>query len=114
MSANDDNVLLWERHNSLYFTDGNVVLHAPLSGNTRGLLFRVHRSVLSSHSPVFSDMFYVCNEPGNISKTDADDVSSEAQVDLSGTNFYDGVPLVHLPDDGNHLESILKILYYQG
>ncbi len=43
--------LLPERHDLLWFPDGNVVLA------TDSLLFRVHESFLSLHSSVFKDMF---------------------------------------------------------
>lgn len=88
-----------ERHESLYFMDGNVILQAPRPDQP-ALLFRVHKSVLSSHFPIFSDMFDVCNPSGMTDNGDGD-------------RFYDGVALVHMPDDANHLESVLKILYYQ-
>lgn len=95
-----DNDRLIERHESLYFMDGNVVLLAPRPDKPQGVFFRVHKSVLSSHSPIFMDMFDVCSQSGGTSETEAG-------------NFYDGAPLIHMSDDANHLESVLQILYYQ-
>ncbi|KAH0826099.1 hypothetical protein J3R83DRAFT_11656 [Lanmaoa asiatica] len=89
-----------ERHESLYFVDGNIVLLASRPDRP-ALLFRVHKSILSSHSPIFSDMFDVCSPSG---------ITSDGDTDHS----YDGVPLIDMPDDANHLESVLKILYYQS
>lgn len=97
--SNDD-VQQMERHKTLYFNDGNVVLLA-LRPDQPALLFRVHKSVLSSHSLVFSNMFDVFDSSGMTSNPTDD-------------HSYDGVPLIHMPDDANHLESVLKILYYQG
>ncbi|KAF8121087.1 hypothetical protein EV363DRAFT_1366836 [Boletus edulis] len=88
------------KHESLYFMDGNVVLLVPRPDNAR-VLFRVHKSVLSRHSPIFSDMFDVCNPPPTTSESEADD-------------FYDGAPLIHLSDNADHLGSVLDILYYQS
>ena len=45
----DEKALL--EHPTLYYDDGNVILS---SGST---LFRVHRSILSKHSPVFRELF---------------------------------------------------------
>lgn len=102
----------FQRHTKLYFTDGNICLSAvshasaasqsdsnaemlaapdhPLSA---GIFFRVHQSVLSIHSPIFCDMF-------GLPSTD----------DTNET--YDGVPLVHMPDSAEDLESLLTALYF--
>lgn len=101
----------YKRHSTLYFPDGNICLSAELprvspitlddssiaapddlTKEPTGLLFRVHRSVLSLHSHVFRDMF--------------------SMPDLSGSSeVYDGLALVRMPDSANDLESLLGAFY---
>ncbi|KAG6377978.1 hypothetical protein JVT61DRAFT_14774 [Boletus reticuloceps] len=95
----NDSTLVREKHKSLYFMDGNVVLLAPRTDNP-GMLFRIHKSTLAMHSPIFSDMFGVCNPPRSTGEND--------------DHLYEGVPLIHLSDDADHLGSVLEILYYQS
>jgi hypothetical protein len=79
----------------LYFLDGNVVLSATMTDKSIRA-FRVHKSILSLHSPVFSDMF---------------SLSGTNEEDLPTGDTYDGVPLVYMPDRCEDLESFLKVLY---
>jgi hypothetical protein len=74
------------RHPELWFDDGSVVLKAETT------LFRVHRTTLSTHSTVFSDMFGISHPP------DKDDV-------------IEGYPMVHLPDLEEDVGYPLKALY---
>ncbi|QRW01510.1 The BTB (BR-C, ttk and bab)/POZ (Pox virus and Zinc finger) domain [Ceratobasidium sp. AG-Ba] len=53
-------------HKVHFYNDGNIVL------NLQGRLFRVHKSVLSLHSRVFSDMFSLALPPSDAE--DADEV----------------------------------------
>ncbi|KAF8121079.1 hypothetical protein EV363DRAFT_1187321 [Boletus edulis] len=53
------------------------------------------------HSPIFSDMFDVCNPPRTTGESEAD-------------HLYEGAPLIHLSDDADNLGSVLKIIYYQS
>jgi hypothetical protein len=78
----------------LYFLDGNVVLAAEMADGSSHA-FRVHQSVLSLHSSVFSDMFSM---PG-------------AGEDSPTDETYDGVPLVYMPDHCEDLKAFLKVLY---
>jgi hypothetical protein len=73
------------RHPDLWFDDGSVVLKAE---NT---LFRVHRTTLSTHSTVFSDMFGIPHPPGQ--------------------DEIEGCPVVKLPDLANDVGYLLKALY---
>lgn len=73
------------RSQELWFDDGNTVLQAE---NTQ---FKVHRGVLSKHSPIFADLFRVpqpTNEP-----------------------TVDGCPVVQLPDSADDVTHILAVLY---
>lgn len=70
-----------------WFEDGNVVLSANVAKNEPAVaLFRVHKSQLSRHSPVFDDMFGL----GGLEKS---------------SDVYEGAPLVHLEDDLAHYVS---------
>lgn len=91
---------LQQRHSTLWFSDGNIVLASKFK-DTPGLqgtmLFRVHRSVLSMHSPVFKDMFDVVPVGGYV---------LGANVET-----YEGVPYAFMPDPAEHLQVLLKIMY---
>ncbi|KAJ7228445.1 hypothetical protein GGX14DRAFT_345544 [Mycena pura] len=79
------------RHDTLYLEDGNLIIAAPIStGKT--MLFRVHQSMLSLQSPVFAAMFTLPHPAAN-------------------RDLYDGAPFVHMPDDAEYIESLLKVLY---
>jgi hypothetical protein len=73
------------RHPDLWFDDGSVVL------NGQTTLFRAHRTMLSTHSTVFSDMFGIPQPP------DQDAV--------------EGCTVIHLPDSAYDVGFLLKALY---
>lgn len=84
----------FEHHDSLYLEDGNVCLvsglsDSPLSPRT---LFRVHKSLLARHSPVFKDMFAF-------------------PADAANQDQYEGLPLVVMQDSTNDIEVFLLALY---
>jgi len=78
------------RQPDLYYADGSVVFFAAHDGRTHA--FKVHKSVLASHSKVFADMF--------------------ALPSLAENEMYDGVDSVNVPDDAKDLEDLLRALYY--
>ena len=81
---------------SLWFPDGNVVLA------TDAYLFKVHKSMLSSQSSVFRDMF-------DLPLVDGPD---ESEVGGMVPETYDGLPLVKLADEkGEELMYLLRAVY---
>lgn len=82
------------KHSSLYLTDGNICLAAVETGENKKewIMFRVHQSILSIHSPIFRDMLAL----------------------PSGDNIeqFEGVPLVRLPDNASDIEAVLEALYF--
>ncbi|KAI0063516.1 hypothetical protein BV25DRAFT_1837508 [Artomyces pyxidatus] len=77
----------FERSERFWLDDGNIVLLCGATG------FRVHRTVLAMHSPVFRDMFAYADG--------ADDT-------------IDGCPAVHLQDEPAALTTLLESLYSLG
>ncbi|KII90531.1 hypothetical protein PLICRDRAFT_39095 [Plicaturopsis crispa FD-325 SS-3] len=71
----------------LWFSDASVVLRAGKR------MFRVHRSVLCTHSKVFADMFAIPQ-------------AAASQETLNGC------PFVHMPDDETSLTHLLQTMYY--
>ncbi|KLO06812.1 hypothetical protein SCHPADRAFT_1002099 [Schizopora paradoxa] len=95
-----------ERHDILWFPDGNVVLQ------TDTYLFRVHKSVLSLHSSVFKDMFELPTvEDGASDEIMADDTAGMKALEET----YEGVPLVALVGDkGEDVAHLLRTVYDHG
>ncbi|KZT07195.1 uncharacterized protein LAESUDRAFT_713694 [Laetiporus sulphureus 93-53] len=77
-----------EQVQDLWYDDGNVILCAGHSW------FRVHRTMLLQHSPVFRDMFMIPPSPD--------------------VEMIDGCPVIFLPDDPTHLEYLLRTIYYMS
>lgn len=89
-----------ERHSSLYFAHGDIVLAAPVhtshGAQSQMQLFRVGQHLLAHHSTVFRDMFTVPQPP---------DSAQEHEM-------YDGAPVVRMQDSAEDLASLLKLLYH--
>ncbi|PSR71210.1 hypothetical protein PHLCEN_2v12864 [Hermanssonia centrifuga] len=78
------------RRSSSYFEDGDIVLSLEKGKTTQ--IFRVHRALLSHHSPVFRDMLSLGAQSNNAK--------------------YDGVPIVHIPDDdADDFAELVRVLY---
>ena len=74
------------RHSEFWFADGSVIV---IVGTTA---FRIHKSILSKHSDVFSDLFTV-PQPQD------------------GSESMDGCPVVNLPDALSDFVDVMKALY---
>lgn len=100
-----------QRHGSLYLHDGNICLTSALPSDSnfesseprnpeleRCLVFRVHKSILAMHSPVFSDMVALSVDPKKTGGLDAE---------------YDGAPLALMLDSTQNLEVLLTAIYHR-
>ena len=83
-----------ERHPTLYYDDGNVVLSGRTQQGHRQY-FRVHKSIIARHSPVLADLFAI---PPLL----AQGTFAEA---------YEGVVHVQMPDSAEELTSFLNMFY---
>ncbi|TDL15803.1 hypothetical protein BD410DRAFT_777713 [Rickenella mellea] len=83
-------------HESVYFPDGDIVLSA-LDDKRCKILFRVHKFILSHHSPVFKGMFTLPQPPTQPPQ------NSEAQCGV--------VQVVDMPDRAEDFASLLSVLY---
>lgn len=91
-----------QKHDCLWFSDGNVVL---ASGS---LLFRVHKGVLALHSTVFRDMF----DLPIVSTGDNDDAGDPSTLGVISPDLYDGLPMVLLSGDkGEDVAHLLRTVY---
>ncbi|KAJ7221387.1 hypothetical protein GGX14DRAFT_669561 [Mycena pura] len=73
------------RMESLWFEDGSIILQAG------SIQYRVHRSILAMHSPVFKDML--------------------AFPQPADSELIDGCPVVRLPDPEAEVTPFLRALY---
>lgn len=87
-----------ERHPTLYFPDGDIILCAWRTSKPEGFeqLFRVHRFLLTHHSPVFATMFTL-PLPG--------------AAQQQGDEVYEGAPVVQMADRAEDLTGLLTLLY---
>lgn len=83
----------FEHHTSLYLEDGNICLASGLPDSpSPRTVFRVHKSLLARHSPVFRDMFAL-------------------PTDAGVQDQYEGLPLVIMQDRTSEIEPLLLALY---
>ncbi|KAG6914731.1 hypothetical protein DXG01_015698 [Tephrocybe rancida] len=85
MPTNPDDTKI-QRSTEFWFSDGSIILIV------QNVAFRVHKSILSKHSEVFSDLFKV-PQPRNDAET------------------MDGVAVVNLSDDLKDFKDVLGALY---
>ena len=75
----------------LWFEDGNIVIVTD-----DYTAFKVHRTILATHSGVFSDMFAMPQPP------------------YAPENMYDGCPRVDLPEVSGRDLAIMLDMFYNG
>lgn len=76
----------------LYLPDGDLVVTAAQKAEEHKIQFyRVYRTFLSCHSPIFRDMLAIGQESAN--------------------EMHDGVPMVHFPDDAEDVAGFLSALH---
>ncbi|TDL25341.1 hypothetical protein BD410DRAFT_744091 [Rickenella mellea] len=81
----------------LWFDDGNVIIASVDATRTERHLFKVHKSVLSTHSLVLRDVFALPQPNASVALT---------------MDTYNGLPLVDFPDAPKDVEDLLTVLYY--
>lgn len=75
----------------LWFADGNIIIQVTYPDKTQERLYKLHRGVLSHNSSVFKDLFEVASS--------------------SGSQTFEGLPLVELHDDPAFLDQFFRALY---
>lgn len=85
--------------------DGSITF-----SSSKRIMFRVHKSVHSMHSPVFNDMFTL---PDTAACSELVGRQAESVNSTSGSvnETYEGVPVVELPDTVEQVEQLLSIFY---
>jgi hypothetical protein len=79
----------------LWFDDGNIIIRTVLHEKRVYTAYKVHKSILVSHSTVFHDLFD----------------GPQAAFDIA-SDRYDGLPVIQLPDSPTEVNDFLKALYY--
>lgn len=83
------------------------------TSSVKRILFRVHKSILSRHSPVFEGMFTLLDSSNHSERHDSDLELSYSTSDhrKSVNSVYDGVPIVELSDTEEQVEQLLGFFY---
>lgn len=76
----------FQRHGSIWYPDGNVILVSE------SRMFRVHKSILETHSPVFGKLIQI--PPKSI-----------------GKDYFDDCPMIYVPESISDLTLFLEIIY---
>ena len=98
MSSKGPDERLEKRHESLWFSDGNVVLSAVEDSTGDTVVFRIHKSSLARRSKVFESMFKL----------------PQGENTVGGAVEAHGIlklPLVRVPDAAEDVEALLEALY---
>ncbi|KAI0314498.1 hypothetical protein OF83DRAFT_443312 [Amylostereum chailletii] len=80
----------------LWFTDGNIILRTVSNATTpQRTVYKVHKSVLALHATFFRDLF-----------------DGPQAAFVTGSESYEDLPLMDMPDSQMDVESFLKALYF--
>ncbi len=79
----------------LWFDDGNIVIRTTLNDKRVYTACKIHKAILASHSNSFHDLF--------------DGTQTAFEV---ASDWYDGVPVIDLPDSPSEVIHFLKALYF--
>ena len=80
----------------LWFDDGNLIIRTVCSDSENVYtVYKVHKSILTSHSNVFFDLFD----------------GPQAAFDTA-SDHYEGLPVIELPDTPSQCNDFLKALYF--
>ncbi|KAI0048879.1 hypothetical protein FA95DRAFT_1653360 [Auriscalpium vulgare] len=81
----------------LWFSDGNIIIRSLPSGAPPiRAVYKVHRSILSLHCSAFAALFE----------------GPKDEAFIAGSEHYEKLPLMDLPDDAEDLRHFLKALYF--
>jgi BTB/POZ domain len=78
----------------LWFDDGNIIIRTVLSRKAY-IVYKVHKSILTSHSNVFHDLFD----------------GPQAAFDIASER-YEGLSVIDLQDSPSEMNDFLKALYF--
>lgn len=83
------------------------------TSSVKRILFRVHKSILSKHSPVFEGIFTLLDSSNHSERTDSDLELSYSTPDhrKSVNSVYEGVPIVELSDTKEQVDQLLGFFY---
>ncbi|KAI0305740.1 hypothetical protein B0F90DRAFT_1100977 [Multifurca ochricompacta] len=92
-STSGDEIKTYESPD-LWFEDGNIIIRTVLHDKAY-TVYKVHKSILASHSSVFLDLFD----------------GPQAAFDTASER-YEGLPVIGLPDPPSDVNDFLKALYF--